>query len=92
MELFTTHLPSDVCILINTFNPVHREKMFLVLEELVYYNTLTRCDNDMCEKEISIENAIEGSILGGTYYFCDENCQSNGEWSIRYDWRKAMRH
>ena len=77
--------------LIDLFNVEHRELMKGVFEELLYYHTLVYCDNDMCERRISTENALVANILGNDYYFCNHDCQSYGDWSIRYDWRRYHR-
>lgn len=85
-------LPRELSILIDTFNVNHRKQMNEVCDELLYNASLVYCGNDMCEQEIFTCDAIETTILGHTYHFCDNNyCRGYGEWSIRYDYRKYMR-
>ena len=70
----------------------HKWNMYDVFDELLEKNYLY-CDNDMCECSINIQSPdiIETVILGRNCIFCSEYCSSYGEWSIRYDYRKAMR-
>jgi len=73
------------------YRVIHKDKLNIVLDELHYVTNYTDCDNDMCEKEICKLDSIEHTILNNVCYFCDENCKSYGEWSIRYDYRKSRR-
>ena len=86
-------LPKDLKMYIWEYDPNHRERLNLVLDELVYTVNWTYCSNDMCECDINIldENTVIESILGLTHYFCNSDCLSYGEWSIRYDYRKMKR-
>lgn len=85
-------LPRELLLVIDTFNVNHRKQMKDVFDEMLYYASLTICGNDYCEREISTWDAIETTVLGHTYHFCDNNyCEGYGEWSIRYDYRKFMR-
>jgi hypothetical protein len=70
----------------------HKWDMHEVFHELLEATELY-CDNDMCECSINIQSLdiIETVILGRNCIFCSEDCAGYGEWSIRYDYRKAMR-
>lgn len=70
---------------------IHKEKLNIVLDELDYVTNYIYCGNDMCEKEIYKVDSIESVVLNNVCYFCDEDCKSYGEWSIRYDYRKRHR-
>ena len=91
MDHFTSMLPAEICLLIDSFNCQYRDNMIEVLQELSYQFTLTTCDNDTCENEISTETAVVKRILGGIYYYCDVPYCGYGEWSLRYDYRKSRR-
>jgi len=69
----------------------HRDIFKIVLEEMIYYSNFIDCDNDYCEMRISKVDAVTKYILGDEYYFCNSDCGSYGEWSIRYDYRKSLR-
>lgn len=96
MEIFN-NLPYELRVLVNTFSVEHRPKLATVhvdlyhksvMDEIIYNNSLTYCSNDMCENNILKNKSVMSEILGYEHYFCDEECQSYGEWSIRYDYRK----
>ena len=95
MELTTlfNNLPKEIQLLIYEYNPEHRVLLNDVLCELNYVVNCTYCDNDMCEKEIYVndEGIIHKDIFGCTYYFCSGYCDSYGTWSIGYDYRKHNR-
>ena len=92
LEQDLRRLPRELRMIIDTFNVNHRKQMNEVFDELLYNASLVCCGNDMCEREISIWDAIETTIIGTTYHFCDNDyCQGYGEWSIHYDYRKFMR-
>jgi hypothetical protein len=90
MDIFNS-LPYELRVLVNTFSAEHRSNMKEVLEELIYYTSIACCMNENCERQIYLSNAVQTTIIGDIYYFCDEQCSSYGEWSIRYDYRKSMR-
>lgn len=84
-------LPKELQILISEYNVFHREDMNCVNEELLYNASRVMCDNDMCEREISKLHCNISSFLNTECYFCDEDCEGYGMWSIRYDYRKRQR-
>jgi hypothetical protein len=90
MDIFN-RLPYDLRVLVNTFSAEHRSNMKEVLQELLYRAHIVYCMNDMCERQICLCAALQTTIIGQIYYFCDEECSGYGEWSIRYDYRKSMR-
>jgi hypothetical protein len=90
MDIFN-HLPYELRVLVNTFSAEHRSNMKEVLEELLYRAHIVYCMNENCERQICLCAALQTTIIGDIYYFCDEECSSYGEWSIRYDYRKSMR-
>ena len=75
----------------NTYLPEHRLHMNEVFDELLYVTNIVWCDNEKCELEIDKRNAIYKKIVCIDCYFCSDNCQSYGDWSIRYDLRKEKR-
>jgi len=73
----------------------HQQKLFPVMDELYDYCHLVYCDNDMCESEVYKEECIQTQfcfIKDVDFYFCCDHCESYGSWSIRYDYRKSLRH
>ena len=83
--------PRELVIYIGEYNPEHKKIMKLVFDELNDYHSTVYCDNDMCEQPFHIDKAYTTNILKQECHFCCEDCQSYGEWSIRYDYRKSMR-
>ena len=85
--------PKELVIYIGEFNPEHKEKMKSVFDELHEYHKVVYCDNDMCEKPFDIDDAYVSNMAFSKhdFYFCCEDCQSYGEWSIHYDYRKSRR-
>ena len=63
-----------------------------VFDELLYVTNMVFCNNENCELEIDKRNAIYEEILCIDCYFCSDNCQSYGSWSIRYDLRKRKKY
>ncbi len=88
-------LPKVLGDYIASFNVAHRKNMFPVLDELYDHCNLVYCDNDMCEREVYKEECIHTKfcfIKEVDFYFCCDHCESYGSWSIRYDYRKSLRH
>jgi hypothetical protein len=85
-------LPTSLANHVSEYTPSHRAWMMAhVLEELhAYHNTLL-CES--CERLYDRRhlNSVSVRILGATYAFCCKECASEGEWSLRYDYRKARR-
>ena len=105
MALFSQNLPQVLVNEIFSYNPLHRVCMKEVMVDLLLdhhkwnmapvFNELMiqECDNEYCD-ELMIKNGEESQcalIFGKRYHFCCENCAGQGEWGIRYDYRKAMR-
>ena len=101
----TKILPQVLVNEIFSYDPQHREYMKDVMIDLLFthhkwnmscvFDELTEveCDNEYCGQIITRynEEAETVLILGHLYKFCCEHCAGEGEWSIRYDYRKAMR-
>ena len=88
-----TLLPKVIVDYIGQYNPEHRIKMNDVMDELYEYYNIVLCENDMCERPFDKNYGVTGNMYFSrhNFYFCCENCQSYGEWSIGYDFRKSMR-
>jgi hypothetical protein len=82
-------IPTALIHLVFEFNPEHREKYRIVMDELINEISVVD-DNDACNEC--------GEYLGYDYIpskferfpdinFCDRRC----EWSFEYDYRKACR-
>ena len=98
-------LPQVLVNEIFSYNPLHRECMKEVMVDLLLdhhkwnmapvFNELMiqECDNEYCSEIITRYSDESESviILNNLYHFCCENCAGEGEWSIRYDYRKSMR-
>ena len=105
MALFSQNLPQVLVNEIFSYNPLHRVCMKEVMVDLLLAHhkwnmapvfdelIIQECDNEYCEK-LMMTDAEESQcavIFGKRYNFCCENCAGQGEWNIRYDYRKAMR-
>ena len=105
MALFSQNLPQVLVNEIFSYNPLHRVCMKEVMVDLLLAHhkwnmapvfdelIIQECDNEYCEK-LMMTDAEESQcalIFGKIYHFCCENCAGQGEWNIRYDYRKAMR-
>ena len=98
-------LPQVLVNEIFSYDPQHREYMKDVMNDLLFahhkwnmtpvFDELIQqeCDNEYCTQIITLYSDESESriILNNLYHFCCENCAGQGEWSIRYDYRKAMR-
>jgi hypothetical protein len=98
-------LPQVLVNEIFSYDPQHREYMKGVMNDLLFahhkwnmgpvFDELIEqeCDNEYCSEIITLYSDESESriILNNLYHFCCENCAGQGEWSIRYDYRKAMR-
>lgn len=98
-------LPQVLVNEIFSYDPQHREYMRGVINDLMFahhkwnmapvFDELIEqeCDNEYCSEIITRYNEEAESviILNNLYHFCCENCAGEGEWNIRYDYRKAMR-
>jgi hypothetical protein len=98
-------LPQVLVNEIFSYDPLHRENMKDVMNNLMFahhkwnmapvFDELIQqeCDNEYCGQIITLYSDESESriILNNLYHFCCENCAGEGEWSIRYDYRKAMR-
>ena len=87
MNFVYQQLPKQLADLVSEYNPEHRAWMAPVLDEI----RRVACENDDCHGPGNSREVVSASILGGTYHFCCPACASYGEWSLRYDYRKAMR-
>jgi len=101
----TKILPQVLVNEIFSYDPQHREYMKDVMNDLLFshhkwnmapvFDELIQqeCDNEYCTQIITLYSDESESriILNNLYHFCCENCAGLGEWSIRYDYRKAMR-
>jgi len=98
-------LPQVLVNEIFSYDPLHRENMKDVMNDLMFahhkwnmspvFDELIEqeCDNEYCSEIITRYSDESESviILTNLYHFCCENCAGQGEWSIRYDYRKSMR-
>ena len=98
-------LPQVLVNEIFSYDPQHREYMKGVMNDLLFahhkwnmcpvFDELIEqeCDNEYCGQIITRNSDDTQSviILNHLYHFCCEDCAGEGEWSIRYDYRKAMR-
>ena len=98
-------LPQMLVNEIFSYDPQHREYMKDVMTDLLFahhkwnmapvFDELIQqeCDNEYCTQIITLYSDESESriILNNLYHFCCEYCAGEGEWSIRYDYRKAMR-
>jgi|APSaa5957512535_1039671.scaffolds.fasta_scaffold366934_1 hypothetical protein len=87
-------LPKVIVDYIGQYNPEHRMKMHDVLEELYEYHNIVLCDYDMCEQPFDKNYGIISRMhfSNSDFHFCCDDCQSYGEWSISYDYRKSRRY
>tara|TARA_B110000285_G_scaffold130233_1_gene146347 strand:+ start:4880 stop:5200 length:321 start_codon:yes stop_codon:yes gene_type:complete len=88
------YIPKELVDIIFSYNPEHRENMTHVLDELLYVTNYTTCDNENCEAELykHEDDCVTTWVVGNEHHFCNEECASYGEWSIRYDIRKSRRN
>ena len=98
-------LPQVLVNEIFSYDPQHREYMKDVMNDLLFahhkwnmcpvFDELIEqeCDNEYCGQIITRNSDDTQSviILNHLYHFCCEDCAVEGECSIRYDYRKAMR-
>jgi hypothetical protein len=84
-------LPKYLADHASEYNPAHRTEMAHVLEDLRAYHNTRECESCGRPYDRRQLDPVIVSILGATYAFCCEECASEGEWSVRYDYRKAMR-
>ena len=101
----TKILPQVLVNEIFSYDPQHMEYMKDVMNDLLFahhkwnmcpvFDELIEqeCDNEYCGQIITRNSDDTQSviILNHLYHFCCEDCAGEGEWSIRYDYRKAMR-
>ena len=105
MYLLAQNLPQVLVNEIFSYNPLHRECMKEVMVDLLLSHhkwnmapvfdelMIQECDNEYCD-ELLIKNGEESQcviLYRKQYHFCCEKCAGEGEWNIRYDYRKAMR-
>ena len=99
MEIFN-HLPYELRVLVSTFSVEHRPRLAIVhvdlyhkivMDELLYNNSWAYCSSDICEQKIRKNDSVMSVILGYEHHFCNNECESYGDWSIRYDYRKRNR-
>ena len=88
------YIPSEILREIFSYAPEHRENMVNVLDELLYVTNYTTCDNENCEAELykHEDHCVTSWVVDNEHHFCNEECASYGEWSIRYDIRKSRRN
>ena len=93
MSANNIYIPSELLLEIISYNPEHRKNMANVLDELLYVTSYAICDNEHCESELYTkhDDCVTVMIINHEYHFCNEDCASYGEWSIRYDYRKSRR-
>lgn len=98
-------LPQVLVNEIFSYDPQHREYMKNLMNDLLFAHHKwnmdpvldelieQECDNEYCSEIITRYSQESESviILNNLYHFCCEYCAGEGEWSIRYDYRKAMR-
>jgi hypothetical protein len=87
------YIPEELIGEVFSYNPEHRENMVNVLDELLHVTNYTTCDNENCEADLYkyCDDCVTTWIVGNEFHFCNEECASYGEWSIRYDIRKSYR-
>ena len=105
MALFSQNLQLVLVNEIFSYKPLHKEYMKELMNEMLIWHhkwnmvhvfdelLVQECANGYCEK-LMMTDAEESQcavIFGKKYHFCCENCAGQGEWNIRYDYRKAMR-
>lgn len=69
----------------------HRNNMNNVLDELLYNASYVCCNFEICEKMILKAECVTSKYRDVEYCFCNYDCEGNGMWSIRYDYRKKQR-
>ena len=76
----------------NYFHKINMNNICQEIDDLNY----VYCDNEYCgyQNEFYIldnDSIIKKTIINREAVFCCESCASEGEYWIRYDWRKSRR-
>ena len=97
MDLLAQNLPQVLVNEIFSYNPLHREYMKELMNEMLLSHhkwnmapvfdelMVQECDNEYWQ-ELMMTDAEESQcavIFGERYHFCCENCAGQGEWNIR---------
>ena len=88
------YIPKELVDIIFSYNPEQRENRTHVVDELLYVTNYTTCDNENWEADLyqHEDDSLHPWVVGNEHHFCNEECASYGEWSIRYDIRKSRRN